>query len=182
MNRELIREDYFQWLSDRVCGGRYAKGISYEELLRYLHETEFRYTIPKDKNRAKDGIDLRYRFSLNQPEKDRDIIADHLDGPCSVLEMMVALAIRCEETIMDNPSIGDRTGQWFWGMVTNLGLGSMVDERFDIGLAWDILERFMDREYEPNGKGGLFTVRHCTHDLRDVEIWVQLLWYLDTMI
>ena len=39
---------------------------------------------------------------------------------CSVLEMMVALAICCEETYMDNPNIGNRTGQWFWNMVKNI--------------------------------------------------------------
>mgnify|MGYP003235589453 FL=1 len=93
--------------------------------------------------------------------------------------MILALAIRCEETIMDDPSIGDRTQQWFWGMITNLGLGSMTDSRFDRDAANDILERFLDREYEPDGKGGLFTVRNCDSDLRDVEIWYQMCWYLN---
>ena len=39
--------------------------------------------------------------------------------------MMIALAIRCEEHIMDDPDAGDRTGQWFWSMLVSLGLGSM---------------------------------------------------------
>jgi hypothetical protein len=127
-------------------------------------------------------MDLRYRFALelgyrNQPE----IVLDILNGPCSVLEMMIALAIRCEENIMDDPNVGDRTGQWFWGMITNLGLGSMKDARFDIRYVDDVVAMFLDREYEPNGKGGLFTIRHCDCDLRDVEIWYQLCWYLDSI-
>ena len=94
--------------------------------------------------------------------------------------MMLALAIRCEETIMDDPKVGNRTKQWFWGMVTNLGLGSMTDDRFDRRFVDDVVERFLDRRYEPDGTGGLFTVRNCRYDLRKVEIWYQVCWYLDS--
>ena len=96
--------------------------------------------------------------------------------------MMVALAIRCEENIMDDPSYGNRTGQWFWGMIVNLGLGFMTDSRFDEKFVDDVIFRFLNREYEPDGKGGLFTVRNCKYDLRTVEIWYQMCWYLDTFV
>jgi hypothetical protein len=96
--------------------------------------------------------------------------------------MMVALALACEEDIMDNTSYGNRTGQWFWGMIVNLGLGSMTDGRYDERRVDEIIDRFLDRDYEPNGEGGLFTIRHCDRDLRDVEIWHQLCWYLDSII
>lgn len=168
MTRREIDDKYFEWMYDLVCEGRYARGISYRKLLGYLHEVEFTYTISNDANRAEDGIDLRRRFPYGFA----------LDGPCSVLEMMIALAIRCEESIMDDPKVGNRTGQWFWRMVTNLGLGSMSDNRFDEKLVKDVIERFLDREYEPDGRGGLFTVC-CDYDLRDVEIWIQLGWYLN---
>ena len=83
---------------------------------------------------------------------------------------------------MDNPQYGDRTTQWFWGMINNLGLGHMFNEYFDRDEARYIVNRFLDREYEPNGKGGLFTVRNGTSDLRDVEIWDQLNWYLNDIL
>lgn len=177
--RERVNKDYFEWLYDWVCRRRYAKEISYRKLLGYLHTIEFIYTIPKDGNRADDGIRLRYRFAKQY----RGIYsADlYLEGPCSVLEMMVALALRGEETIMDDPLLGDRTGQWFWSMITNMGLGSMVDERFDEEIAGEAVYRMMNREYEPNGKGGLFTVDRGL-DLREVEIWYQFMWHLDRMI
>ena len=108
------------------------------------------------------------------------MITEYLDGPCSVFEMMVALAQRCE-SVMDDPKIGDRTGQWFWGMIASLGLNGMSDNHYDEKYVNDVVNRFLDREYEPNGKGGLFTIRNCEHDLRDVEIWYQLCWYLDTI-
>lgn len=173
--RDEVTNKYFEWLYDLVCGDRYSKQISYRKLLMCLHSIPFTYVIPKDKNRAEDGIDLRYRFTRNKD------LPDELRGPCSVLEMMIALSIRCEETIMDNPDIGDRTSQWFWGMIVNLGLGSMTDEYFDKPYVKETVDKFLNREYESNGKGGLFTVRHCDRDLRKVEIWYQLCWYLDSI-
>ena len=178
-NRRL-EEQYFEWMYDQVSRGRFAPDISYRKLLRCLHGTEFRYIIPKDRNRAKDGIDLRYRFA-GELFAGEDVEL-YLTGPCSVLEMMVALAIRCEEDNMEDTAYGDRTGQWFWGMINNLGLGSMIDSRFDRHIVDDIVERFLDRKYERDGKGGLFRVRHCNADLRTVEIWCQLSWYLDTIM
>jgi hypothetical protein len=135
-----------------------------------------------DANRYEDGIDLRYRFGYSE-NIDGTLIADYLDDrPCSVLEMLIALAIRLEEHIMNDPAIGDRTGQWFWNMVANLGLGGMDDAKFDRGYVENIIQRFLNRDYERNGKGGLFTVEHCKEDLRNVEIWYQACWYLDRVL
>lgn len=175
-----IKNAYFEWMEDLVCGKRYSKVVSYDKLLMYLFETDFRYSIPMDENRAKDGLDLRYRFAYEH--SDIEDAEAYLDGPCSVLEMMIALSIRCEENIMDDPNVGDRTGQWFWGMIVNLGLGSMIDNRFDRRFVEDAVDRFLDREYDPDGKGGLFTIRHCNRDLRTVEIWYQLCWYLNSIV
>ena len=174
-----VTSEYFEWLVDKVCDGRYGKHISYRRLLMYLHQTEFQYSILRDENRAEDGVDLRYRFacSIERPE-----LSEELDGPCSILEMMVALAIRCEECIMDNPANGDRTGQWFWGMIVSLGLGSMYDNRFDKSFVDNVVDTFLNREYSPNGKGGLFTIKNCDYDLRGVEIWRQLCWYIDSIM
>ena len=82
---------------------------------------------------------------------------------------------------MDDPAYGDRTGQWFWGMIVNLGLGAMTDNRYDEKRVDDILDRFLSRTYDPDGRGGLFTVRNCDVDMRKVEIWKQLLLYLDSL-
>ena len=179
MIRDNILNDYFEWLYDTVCHDRYDYKVTFRKLLIFLHSKPFRYSILRDENRETDGISLRYRFALDYPNVEN--ADEYIDGPCSVLEMMIALAIRCEETIMDDPSVGDRTAHWFWSMVTNLGLGSMYDSKFDKKAANDIVERFLDREYKPDGRGGLFTIKHCDCDLRDVEIWNQLCWFLDSI-
>lgn len=168
-----IRQNYFEWLYDVVA----SQGVSYRKLIEYLHQVPFKWDNPYDQNRAEDGISLRWRYTCFNY---LGSVPPCLDAPCSMLEMMVALAIRCEETIKDDPVMGDRTKQWFWEMVVSLGLGGMNDIRFDPHVVDDVLERFFNRDYEPNGRGGLFMVRDSVIDMRTVEIWYQLRYYLNT--
>lgn len=164
-----------------VCDGRYDGAIRYAKLLRYLYSKPFRWSIENDANRAYDGLYLRYQFSIDHHvigypnENVMDILSEK---PCSVLEMMYALAQRMEG-FMSNEEYGDRTVQWFWHMVQNLGLGSMIDDRYRENIAELRVERLLDRAYAPSGYGGLFTVKHPAKDMRDVEIWYQMCWYLD---
>jgi len=175
---DQINDEYFEYLCELIDSMRFAKQNSYRKLLMHLHNIEFTWFVPNDDNRADDGIQVRRRFALSR----NDIgLQKYLTGPCSVLEMMIALALRCEEW-MDNAEFGNRTGQWFWGMIRNLGLSSMRDSNFDRKYVDDVIARLLNREYEPDGKGGLFTVKHCNHDLRTVEIWCQLSWYLDSIM
>lgn len=180
---DILRKEYFDWMYELICDDRRSKRRSYKKLLYHLHNIEFIYIVKMDDNRAKDGENLRYRFACDRPgchSCNRDQIISALDDePCSVLEMMIALALRCEEQIMEDLDIGNRTGKWFWDMVFNLGLGDMSDSRFDIQYVDEVIGRFLNREYEENGKGGLFTVERCGYNLREVEIWYQMLWYLD---
>lgn len=174
---EQVKSDYFEWMYDLVCEGRFSGSVTYRELLTFLHDIEFTYFIRYDENRAVDGITLRYRYCQLHDCEDLEYC---LTGPCSVLEMMVALAIRCEG-IMDDPMRGDRTSQWFWEMISNLGLGSMSDDNFSEWTVHDVVARFLNRDYEPDGRGGLFRVRGTRRDMRDIEIWHQLLAYLNTI-
>lgn len=178
MYENNITIDYFDWMYNLVCRNRYSKDISFKKLFSYLNNTKFTYSIRMDLNRAKDGTELRRRYANEFKIAN---IYDRICGPCSVLEMMIALAIRCEETIMADENFGDRTDQWFWDMIKNLGLGHMSDDDFDEKYVSDVIAKFLNRDYEPNGRGGLFTVKNCDIDLRDVEIWIQMLWYLDNI-
>ena len=171
-----IEKDYFEWMFDLVCEGRYADSVSYRKLLSYLHSVEFTYSMSKDADRAQDGIDLRYRFSYDTGCPCAD---GYLEGPSSVLEVILALALKCEEWIMDDALYGNRTAQWFWRMIVNLGLGAMIDDRFDEYYVDETISIFLNRKYEADGRGGLFTVRHSDYDLRHVDLWTQMLWHLN---
>lgn len=168
--------DYFEWLCDLVCGKK-TPSVSHRKLLMRLHSTHFIYSIARDRDRASDGIALRERFTADKPDT-QDLLDSWLGG-CTVLEMMIALAVRCEEAIMLSARAGDRTGQWFWNMIVSLGLGCQTDDRFDRQIVDDVIDVFLTRRYAPNGCGGLFTLEHPDHNLQDVEIWMQMCWYLD---
>lgn len=182
MTKNELNQKYFEWMYQLVCDEKYTKNLSYRKLLHRLHGIDFYYVLYMDGNRYEDGIDLRYRFGYEH-SYEGPMIASYLDDcPCSVLEMLIALAIRCEEHIMDDPYIGNRMAQWFWNMIVNLGLGTMHDLKFDERYVDEVIERFLERDYESNGKGGLFTVDHRKCDLRSVEIWYQMCWYLDSIL
>ena len=184
MRSNDIINQYFEWLYRFICGNDEHE-VSYRKLFMRLHDLEFVYYLPHDENRASDGINLRYRFSLAYGLEDehdwnyRSAISPTIfDGPCSMLELLISVAIRCEE-IANDPEIGDRTSQWFWGMIVNLGLGAMYDDVFDAYTVDQAVDIFIRREYDSNGEGGLFKLRHCRDDARNMEIWRQMCWYLN---
>lgn len=172
-------EEYFQWMCDLVYHDKYFKLNSYVKLLRYLFSRDFYYILEMDDNRFVDGINLRYKFCRSINFRIPEDFLD--DKPCSVLEMMIALSFRCETQIECNPDLGDRTWRWFWEMIYSLGLDVFDDNHFDILEVKNITDIFLDRNYKPNGKGGLFTVPNCNKDLRNIEIWYQMMHYLNSI-
>ena len=138
---DRINNDYFEWLCELVDVDRFSRDISYRKLLMHLHNIEFTWFILGDDNRADDGIKLRRKFALSRDDEE---LSDYILGPCSVLEMIAALANRCERDITDDALMGNRVGQWFWGMIHNLGLNSMTDSRFDRDYVDDVIARFLN--------------------------------------
>lgn len=165
---------YFKWLCDQVPDPRGGHTL----LLLKLFDTRFIYILPMDKNRMHDGVDLRdiyvSRTGHEMPKAD--------DTHCTVLEMMVGLSIRCEKEQMHNQDFGDRTPIWFWGMVRSMGLADQTDENFDEEACDIAIAKMMGRQYDYNGKGGLFTVKEPREDMRTIEIWYQMMRYLNEMM
>lgn len=182
MDRRVFVDKYFDWICDVVCDGKQSKRLTHKKLLRHLHDREFIYILEMDDNRAADGVELRYQFAYRHRHPYAMVDEYFDDKPCSILEMMAALVIRFVENIIDDPEEGATTGQWFWDMIDNLGLGNLSDSAWDKRYADEIIDRFLNREYEPNGKGGLFTVNHCKEDMRNVDIWYQMHWYLNSVL
>lgn len=161
LNYNTNAEDYYIWLCKFVCESPVQN--LYSRLLRRLFERPFTWSMASDEDRATDGVMLRYLYG------NKDII----DTPCSILEMMIGLANRKETSSMSNQLIGNRTGQWFWSMITSLGLGQMYDSFYDESFVDYILDRFLDRRYNENGEGGLFTISDPTVNMRNISIWGQ---------
>lgn len=181
-----IKSEYFDWLYDYVCTSRNIPGLSYRKLFSTLHNIEFTYILDNDANRYDDGIELRRRFALEKlgyTVDDKDgyrYILDILRGSCSVLEMIVALSLRCEEQIMDDPRYGNRLKQWFWSMIKTIGLQTMTDDNFDFDFVQHKIYIFLNRQYEPDGTGGLFYIPDTGEDMRELSIWAQLNRYLNS--
>lgn len=183
MTVDELKHLYFEWMYRLVCDDRYTQDprSSHRTLLKFLHEQEFIFDAKpgNDDQRALDGIDLRYYFAEVEHHDPR-MVAKALDVlPCSMLEMMIALAIRCED-MMEDRDYGNRTGQWFWEMLESLGLAKMTDSCFDEEEALDILDRFYRNDYDRDGRGGLFTVKNCPYDMREQEITWQMYEFLNT--
>lgn len=181
MTQDRINEGYYDWLCDIACASSKNKRMQYSNLLRQLHNTQFDYFKPMDGNRAADGIDLRYRYGRKHGYSD-PLIASVLDiRPCSVLEMMIALAVRCENQIMEDSNFGDRTSLWFWTMVRSLGLIEATDTGYNPNSVSEVLQAFMDYRYSSNGEGGLFTVQG-RNDMLEMDIWYQMMAYLNSIL
>ena len=163
--------NYLEWLSAMVIPDESIR-YSYQKVLEELYLKEFRWSISGDENRAEDGIVLRdiFRDEMGSPA--------NASGPCSCLEMMVALSLRCENELMYDPDEGDRIDIWFWDMFENLGLDRLDDWRFDEATFNKIMDHFLDRKYDKDGYGGLFFIEGFERDMRKIEIWYQLNYFL----
>lgn len=182
MTKEELSYEYLDWMYNIVCDDQYSRQLTYRKLFNHLYRTEFYYILPMDGNRFEDGVSLRYQFGRSLGINDNMIASCLDDRPCSVLEMMIALTLRAETHIMDDPDVGDRVGQWFWGMIVNLGLGQMNDRNFDVDRFDDIMHIFLERQYGRDGKGGLFSTTDKTKDMRSIDIWYQMCGYLNDVI
>ena len=181
-NEETIKKRYFEWMESIVIDDRYSK-VPYKKLINYLHQMRFVYIFPMDSNRWSDGVNLRYRFGYIFDIEDA-VISEYLDNKdCSILEMLIALSIRIEESIMSDSTYGNRVGQWFWNMILNLGLLSMTDDNFDPNYIDFVISRFENHEYNKDGSnGGLFIIHDRSKDMRSAEIWYQMCWALNEII
>ena len=163
---------YYSWLIELIGDGYIER--NYQKLLWKLYSTDFFYDLTYDRSRAADGLFLRKTYA-----KTFGYIYDD-NKPCSVLEMMIALARRAEDDIMHNPDYGDRTAKWFWVMMENLGLDNYDDAYYFEEPVNRILDVFMHHRYAPDGaSGGMFSVRKCCRDLRKTDLWWQLNAYFE---
>lgn len=149
---------------------------SYTKMCEVLLDTTFIYFIGNDVNRAIDGIELRDDYEYEVGE-----VIDGLQSEeCSLLEMFVKLADRCDDDVMYEPELGDRKSLWFWSMMSNLGLTEYDNTHFIYEDVADICSAFNERTYDYDGSnGGAFRVTDPEKPLYDVELWYQMQWWLN---
>lgn len=162
---------YLEWLSELLIPDDNIRE-SYQKLMLGLYHTEFLYFVKNDQNRACDGEKLRIIY------KDETGLESNNYNSCSVLEMLGALSIRCYNEIMYDPDSEDKSHEWFWEMITNLGLSGMDDWHFDEDRFDHIMEKLNNRTYDKDGFGGPFYIAGYSKDMRKIELWYQLNQYI----
>lgn len=160
---------YFDWLSAKVIIGSNGSPTFFK-LLKILYDTEFVWVLLGDDNRTADGQELREDFVQ---ESGISVDSEWINDPCSVLEMMIALAKRAEF------QIGLSVPEWFWMFINNLRLSDFND---DTPVLYNevsvILDNFIWRTYDYDGTGGMFPLRDPPEDQTNVELWYQLSEYV----
>lgn len=156
--------EYYEWLMAIIDGpGRYSR------VLDLLWHIEFYSIIPNDDNRAADGAELRYYY------EDATGYICEKGGACTVLEMIIGLALRIENDFLYDEEFGDRTDIWFWDMFYCLGLGDYDDQNFEEAPVREIIEDFLDRRIDDKGRiRTLFPVIGSGQKWSELEIWWQL--------
>lgn len=170
MDVDEIWSDYCDYLIDLV-GLKDEFRENYGELLLYLHMIPFTYKIPLDENRLKDGLRLRSGFTYDIRELDK--------YPCSVLEVLIAFAIRIDQEFTGDPR-EPHPDVIFWDMIYNLNLESCDNEHFNQEFVFVSVQKWLLRDFSPNGKDSIFPLRISSDspDQRKVEMWTQMLCYL----
>lgn len=177
-------DNYCDWLLEEVgfvgkfvCGndghfGRHLYPHDYELLMRKLHNINFVWYIERDENRMKDGLALRDEYFDNA-----GIDGGSFNRKCSVLEMLIGLAIRLDTDYIGDP--GEPHPEFiFWDMLCNLGLDIFVNDNFNEIYVEDIVIKWLERKFKSNGKGGIFPLKNDTFDSRNEEIWKLAMAYI----
>lgn len=171
-----LNDRYFRWLIGILGYKEGAPSCRYISLLTYLYSTDFRLTTPvvgHDDNRLNDGFQLRVDYSKSFTDPD---LPDIFGDPVSVLEVLVAFAMRIDDDIMYNGS--RQASRWFDIMINNLGMTNFTDDT--LGVDWliddaeQIVDIWMSRQFNFDGTGSIFPVKNTTFDQRNVEMWYQM--------
>lgn len=174
-------DPYFSYICSLALG---KNKNDYKKLCGFLYDTPFMYILDMDENRELDGLLLRKTFMESNPDYDMErSLRPDLNHMCSVLEMMVALAKRCHNSIIDAPGSGEGGPyELFSLMLDNMGLDRFTDDRFSQKAVERIVTNMLDRNYPPDGKGSMFYIPGIERDMREAEIWYQAMWYIDSIM
>lgn len=174
-------ENYIDWICYSRLDFSEEDHDKYLYLIKELLDIEFTWSIPRDSNRAEDGLALRRDFTY-----ETDLYLDKSSGilpRCSVFEMLAALAYRCEDQIMLDYKEGHRAYIWFFIMLKNLGLEKCTNSRWNRNMSeyiYDSVMIFVNRKYKSDGSnGGLFPIKNRKINQKEEEIWKQLMAYLN---
>lgn len=139
-----------------------------------MHQVEFTPLVHFDENRVAVALGLRDQFQASAGSLGPGEIEELMAPPCSVFEVLCGLAWQANDQM-----IPLTMPVWFQIFIENLGLDKYSDEVIDgPGRAAfnveKIVNKFNNREYSPDGRGGIFPLKRPQHDQRETELWFQM--------
>lgn len=171
MNKYDIWEDYKLWLLEKVGFHK----PNYKKLSTQLQDFPFESILRDDKNRIKDGMDLRKEFLAEKKLNPHSL--DYYDK-CSVLELLVALAIRINDEYIGDPVNPEPPFVLFWEMLKNLNIDWCNDSKYNTPNVINILQKWTSRRFQYNGEESIFPLRNPKTDQRECSIWNQMQAYI----
>jgi hypothetical protein len=154
-------DDYYIWLCDLVNLETHS---GYSKLVSFLYDTEFVWSVVKDSNRSGDGKMLREDYIHESSWYDISF-EEWFDEPCSLLEMLIALARRTRIDLM--PEFDIETSDWFWIFIKNLGF-----DRYDDRCEFD--EKFVTLFQKKVSHFGFCDTFLEKRAFLDADIWQKL--------
>lgn len=170
---EELWDDYLQYL---IWIGGLQKFRQYGRLFEILHNIQFTYILDRDNNRNEDGNDLREDYLIPDcfdKEADKYFYGHWV----SVLEMLLALAIRVDDEFIGDPS-EEHPEDFLMEMINNLGLGVYRGEKYRENDVIKIVQKWMNRKFDKGGYGSPFPLKYSCEDQRKIEIWDQMIAYI----
>ena len=169
-NYPKIWWEYMDFLCDRIG---FNKKIYYK-LIKHLHSVPFKASrsSSRDFNRIDDGLYQR-RYFL----RSKGLVGGDFNELCSVFEMLCGLTYRLSSDFLGYDEDGyENMDIIFMFFIKNLGLDRYDGELYDEDYVEidEILDDFMDRNYENDGKGSLFYIGKYVKGYKNMEIWEQM--------
>lgn len=163
---ENSEDSYFRWLRSLVGSTRNGNPErTYSLLFEQMHNKPFRWFVPNDDNRLADGAGLREEYFGE---------IDRRYEP-SFLEVLIGL---CHRASFESDA---ETSEWMGEFLRNMGLDEWNDSFYmdhDPDHVDVIMTRVINREYDIDGRGGLFPLDDPMYNQREVELWYQMSAYL----
>ena len=146
-------------------------------LLATLQNTEFKFSS-MDRPRVDDAFDLRKSYIYLIQNTIVSDTEDRIYDCVSVLELLVAFAIRVDMEVVGEPG-NPRPDILFLEWLKNLGI-FITDDKWNIDKSNQVikkLSKWMTRSYKDDGKGSIFPLKSVTFNFSKTDIWSQMYQY-----
>lgn len=163
--------DYYQWLLSRISADPISTDpySNYQTLLEELYSIPYTWTHELDRNREIAGLQLREEFAYNSGFDQSGME----QTPCSVLEMLIALAEYMAEIY------GYTLSKWFWEMISNMKLDHFTDGNCNVNQVDGMVNRWLQGNYTRSGDGTPFPLRRFDVDTRRIQLFDMLSAYVN---